>query len=623
MPSHSKFPPFKKEEEEEEEEGTEEEKEEELPYRDIVLNGTPDTARCGNIGSPLIRDDASSWGFEQTDCDDSDAEVRPCSLSFPISNERTPCPTSYVDNWLDTRVAPHSFQGTADVQASRERSVRTNTRHLSSNFPNAVGSNEVPMDPNPVTSNLPSTSPAKEEEEEREEDVMESLVAALGRLLVKENVKLDRKDMKAIASLVNTIWAARDTYELAALQSSDGHWIGLGMLCLYQMTAAEELVLNAVETVILHGLCVNSDGKDTSLILSRVSPEPVRPYLFDALDGSYPPAPSPRPSSLPPPGHLQLELTLASELGSGRVGHVYALDDSKTKISAPSSSDVFVHPLVVKVAGRDISLSTDLTNEAWNYEEMECIQGVEPWFDKGHTETTVKNDLVSVLVLERVGGHLTMPKKLSDEDKLLVGNLTIDVNRDQIYGLYRELAYLSIAHRDIRYYNILYAPPSLSLPVPFQHKKSPFTNRTYKYRLVDFDRSRRINLTFKEQAINDLDWIEKIIDELLPVPPVFESCVSRLRNRLSDSSELNFQCKVRKDDDAADDIHLGFIQVDRSRTGGDLSTWNQWYMFWSPMYQKDPAVASLEPPCKVEHVLQPIGKELGSKTERTNSTFAT
>jgi hypothetical protein len=98
--------------------------------------------------------------------------------------------------------------------------------------------------------------------------------------------------------------------------------------------------------------------------------------------------------------------------------------------------------------------------------------------------------------------------------EFLVESLTIDVERDQIYGLYRELAYLSIAHRDIRYYNILHAPPnpsSPSLPVSFQHKKSPFTNRTYKYRLVDFDRSRRINLTFKEQGINDLDWIENII----------------------------------------------------------------------------------------------------------------
>src|ERR1700691_4434319 len=84
----------------------------------------------------------------------------------------------------------------------------------------------------------------------------------------------------------------------------------------------------STDTDMLQVRGINSDGKDTSFILSRVFPEPVRPYLFDAMDGSYPPAPSPRPSSLPPPGHLQLELTLASKIGSGRVGHVYALDDS-------------------------------------------------------------------------------------------------------------------------------------------------------------------------------------------------------------------------------------------------------------------------------------------------------
>ena len=192
-----------------------------------------------------------------------------------------------------------------------------------------------------------------------------------------------------------------------------------------------------METVVLHGLCINSDGKDVSCLLSRMSPAPVRPFLFKAMDGSSPPARPVRPSSLPPPGHLQLELTLASKLGSGRVGHVYALDDSKTKISASSNSDVFVHPLVVKVGGRHPSLSTDLEKEAWNYGEMECIQGVviprcygifqarlpedgmqvKPWSDKGHAETTVQNALISVLVLERVGGHLAMPMKLSEDDK--------------------------------------------------------------------------------------------------------------------------------------------------------------------------------------------------------------
>jgi hypothetical protein len=136
-------------------------------------------------------------GSEQADSDDSNAELSPCSLSFPISHERTPCEgferhTSYIDNCLGTQVAPHSFQGTADIQATRERSVRTNIRFLSSNFSEAVANNDVPTGPNPVTSNLPSTSPVKEEEEEGEEEAMEDLVAVLGRLL-KGKLKLDRK----------------------------------------------------------------------------------------------------------------------------------------------------------------------------------------------------------------------------------------------------------------------------------------------------------------------------------------------------------------------------------------------------------------------------------------------
>lgn len=98
---------------------------------------------------------------------------------------------------------------------------------------------------------------------------------------------------------------------------------------------------------------------------------------------------------------------------------------------------VFVHPLVVEVAGSDTSLSTDLAKEAWNYGEMECIQDVviprcygifqarfsenrmriKPWFEKVHTETTVKIAVIPVLVLERVGGHFMILKKLSDDDQ--------------------------------------------------------------------------------------------------------------------------------------------------------------------------------------------------------------
>ena len=98
---------------------------------------------------------------------------------------------------------------------------------------------------------------------------------------------------------------------------------------------------------------------------------------------------------------------------------------------------VFVHPLVVEVAGRHTSLSTDLAKKAWRDEEMECVQDVviplcygifqarlpengmriRPSFDKGHTGTMVKTAFISVLVLERVGGHFMILKKLSDDDQ--------------------------------------------------------------------------------------------------------------------------------------------------------------------------------------------------------------
>lgn len=70
-----------------------------------------------------------------------------------------------------------------------------------------------------------------------------------------------------------------------------------------------------------------------------------------------------------------------------------------------------------------------------------------------------------MLVLERVGGHLTMPMKLSNEDKFIYESLvgahfsfTVDVDRDQIYCLYKELAYLIIATKT--------SGTTVRLPVP-------------------------------------------------------------------------------------------------------------------------------------------------------------
>ncbi|CAL1706326.1 unnamed protein product [Somion occarium] len=86
--------------------------------------------------------------------------------------------------------------------------------------------------------------------------------------------------------------------------------------------------------------------------------------------------------------------------------------------------------------------------------------------------------LVSILVLERVGGRMPIGQRLPPA--LL----------EELDEMYSDLAKLGVDHVDIRYFNILRAPEPLpdlpSLP-------SPFTQRTYNWRLVDFDNSFKTN----------------------------------------------------------------------------------------------------------------------------------
>jgi len=71
-----------------------------------------------------------------------------------------------------------------------------------------------------------------------------------------------------------------------------------------------------------------------------------------------------------------------------------------------------------------------------------------PWFNKGHTETAAQNSLVSVLVLEACRwtphdcerSYQTKTKWVSVHPLFISCSrfITVDVDRDQIYGLYRE-----------------------------------------------------------------------------------------------------------------------------------------------------------------------------------------
>ena len=71
--------------------------------------------------------------------------------------------------------------------------------------------------------------------------------------------------------------------------------------------------------------------------------------------------------------------------------------------------------------------------------------------------------------------------------------------------MYRELTRLAVDHVDIRYENVLLAPPS---PPGLEGKCSPKLGRPYRFRLVDFEHAVRTNrwtlpLDVKED-INDL-----------------------------------------------------------------------------------------------------------------------
>ncbi|CAL1698791.1 unnamed protein product [Somion occarium] len=87
---------------------------------------------------------------------------------------------------------------------------------------------------------------------------------------------------------------------------------------------------------------------------------------------------------------------------------------------------------------------------------------------------------VTIIILERLGERVplgcSLPKGF----------------RKEIFGLYHDIAELGIDHVDIRWQNILSVGNS---PSALPSLPSPFTGRTFKWRLVDFDRSYKTNRT--------------------------------------------------------------------------------------------------------------------------------
>ena len=138
---------------------------------------------------------------------------------------------------------------------------------------------------------------------------------------------------------------------------------------------------------------------------------------------------------------MKLSLVIGKEIGHGRVGRVYEADIDRCT-SSPALKDAKLPPLVVKVSRRD--QASALLPEAQNYVDMMAMQGAviprcygvftaaipagchfSPWQEDGLDDNNstpeefikhnllkgvLPQDTISILVLERVGGHIPMRK---------------------------------------------------------------------------------------------------------------------------------------------------------------------------------------------------------------------
>ncbi|KAI0060194.1 hypothetical protein BV25DRAFT_1917824 [Artomyces pyxidatus] len=111
---------------------------------------------------------------------------------------------------------------------------------------------------------------------------------------------------------------------------------------------------------------------------------------------------------------------------------------------------------------------------------------------------TKRRDVLSVLVLERLG------------DRLPLGPHPDSV-RSELMDLYRDISHLGIAlGADIRRQNILAAPheePCLPSLI------SPFTNRTHRWRVVDFEFGLKANYTVGQIKQTYMTAVRNLIEE--------------------------------------------------------------------------------------------------------------
>ena len=129
---------------------------------------------------------------------------------------------------------------------------------------------------------------------------------------------------------------------------------------------------NAVNCIMLRTYATgfsDVDGQE----FPRAEGIPNRPIISGSrlVYGTTPPVRP--PSKLPPPGNLTLSLRLGERIGSGRSGVVFDVSVDADH-SSPEIASLAIPPLVAKISRHKHHL--DLQHEAFYYDEMECIQGI-------------------------------------------------------------------------------------------------------------------------------------------------------------------------------------------------------------------------------------------------------
>ncbi|KAJ3558712.1 hypothetical protein NM688_g756 [Phlebia brevispora] len=288
------------------------------------------------------------------------------------------------------------------------------------------------------------------------------------------------------------------------------------------------LALNAVASISLPLFGPNA----TPAVFERMEGVENEPLIHTGRKILQPPARL--PSRLPPPGNLHLRVLLGKRISHGRVGVVYEATVS-LEDSSPAVASYALPPLVAKISRQ--KHCEDLENEVYYYDELESLQGVVVPRCYGLFQTRVRHGLsvippnsdeledtqkgivsvdsaapkaiagiVSVMLLERLGGPLPVGKPLPEG------------TYEEIMDMYSDLAHLGVDHCDIRWANILYALPS---PPSFPSLPSPYSGKTYRWRLVDFDNAQKTNQDLRRFHSYHKCYVGRLL-EMLPTGYIVE-----------------------------------------------------------------------------------------------------